>query len=64
VASRIEKNGARMTSPGVVIDNFEVTVYGSVPTDPIRARISLSAHSVERPDQVIDLQTSYTARTY
>ncbi len=53
-----------MTPPGVAIDDFMVTVHGQSPKDPIRAQVSLTAHSVERPEQIINIQTSYTSRNY
>ena len=53
----------------VIIDSFEVEILGNPPIDPLRAeplraRVSMSAHSVDSPDNVIHLQTSFTARSY
>jgi len=58
----IDGSNDYMTPPNIVVDSFDVTVYGLVPTDPVRARVSLSAHSDAYPENIVHLQTSFAVR--
>jgi len=53
-----------MTPTSITVTNFNVDVMGTPPIDPVRARITIGAYSNERPDQELNLQTSFTVRDY
>jgi len=56
----------KMTPTSVVIDAFSATIFDTSDTagSPTRVRVSLEAHSKDYTDQIINLQTSFSARKY
>ncbi len=53
-----------MTPPGIVVDTFNVRMVGELPDSPVRALVTLSAHSSNAPSVQINMQTSFTERVY
>ncbi len=65
VNGEIHKDGVPMTNGAKVrVTNFSVNLLGEYGVDQVRAYITLSAQSVENPNNTINLQTSFTERLH